>query len=239
MRDLFIADAHLRDPQDLNYRKLLEFLDSQNGEIRTLYLLGDIFQFWIGRRFADFPPYQPLIDRLKKLRQTGTDIVYVEGNHDFYLTSYFADELGCTVLPDGGEVEIDDSRVFLTHGDQVNPEDVGYHKLRRFLRSGFIRFVARVISPNLIWRIAKWGARKSAESREGKTMRHAPVDLLLAYARPHFDAGCRFMVSGHYHEAIFEQTENGTLIALGDWITDFSYAVYENGEFRLETYSDN
>lgn len=236
MRDIFIADAHLRDPQDENYRKLLEFLDKQTGHIRTLYLLGDIFQFWIGHRFSSFPPYQPLLERLKKMRANGTEIVYVEGNHDFDLASYFGDDLGCMVLPDGGEVEIDGIRVYLTHGDQVNPDDVGYHKLRRFLRSGFIRLVARVIGPGLIWRVARWGSRKSAESRVGKTMRHAPVDLLLAYARPHFENGCSIMVSGHYHQPIFERTEHGTLIALGDWITDYSYAVHENGEFRLETF---
>ena len=147
MRDLFIADAHLRDPQDENYRKLLAFLNSQTGRTRTLYLLGDIFQFWIGRRFASFHLYQPILERLARMRETGTEIVYVEGNHDFDLASYFGQELGCTVLPDGGEVTIDNTRVFLTHGDQVNPEDVGYHKLRRFLRSGFIRFAAKVISP--------------------------------------------------------------------------------------------
>ncbi len=236
MRDLFIADAHLRDPQDENYRKLLDFLDSQSGRVRTLYLLGDIFQFWIGRRFAGFPPYQPLLDRLKTLRASGVGIVYVEGNHDFYLGSYFGGDLGCLVLPDGGEVDIDGQRVYLTHGDQVNPEDVGYHRLRRFLRSGFIRLVARLVSPEFIWRIARWGSRKSAESRVGKTMRRAPTDLLLAYARPRFEEGCTAMISGHYHQPIFEKTENGTLIALGDWITDYSYAVYENGEFRLETF---
>lgn len=236
MRDLFIADAHLSDPEDENYRKLLAFLESQAGRTRTLYLLGDIFQFWIGTRFADFPPYRPMLDRLAEMRRQGTELVYVEGNHDFNLGAYFGDRLGCTVLPDGGEVEIDGTRVFLTHGDQVNPEDVGYHRLRRFLRSGFIRFVAKVIPTRLIWKIARWGSHKSAESREGKTMRHAPRDLLRAYGQPHFDNGCPVMVSGHYHEPIFEQTGNFTLIALGDWITDFSYAVYEDGEFRLEKY---
>ncbi|PLX77467.1 MAG: UDP-2,3-diacylglucosamine diphosphatase [Desulfuromonas sp.] len=236
MTDLFIADAHLRNPEDENYRKMLAFLDQWQGKVRTLYLLGDIFHFWIGRRFADFPRYQPLLDRLKSLRTAGTDIVYVEGNHDFCLAPYFADQLGCTVLPDGGEVEIDGTKVFLTHGDQVNPEDIGYHKLRRFLRGRFIRFVGRTASPDLLWHIANWGSHKSAASREGKSMRRAPRDLLFAYGEPHFAAGCRIMISGHYHQPIFEQNGDRTLIAVGDWITQYSYAVYDNGEFRLETF---
>ena len=236
MRDLFIADAHLRKPQDENYRKLLEFLSQQRGEVRTLYLLGDIFQFWIGSRFATFAPYQPLLQSLQELQKAGTAIVYVEGNHDIYLTPYFGEHMGCQVLPDGGEVTIDGQKVFLAHGDMVDPNDVWYHRLRALLRSRFVRFLARILSAQSIWSISEWGSNKSAEQRSGKEARTAPRQKLLAHARPLFQNGCTVVVTGHFHNPLFEQTEEGTLIAIGDWITQYSYALYENGEFRLETY---
>ena len=238
MRDLFIADAHLRDPQDENYRKLLEFLASQTGQTRTLYLLGDIFQFWLGHRFASFPPYQPILQALRKLQESGTVIVFIEGNHDFYLAPFFEQVMGCRVMPDGGEVTIDGNRVFLAHGDMTDPDDVGYQKLRSLLRSRFIRLLSNVLSAQMIWNISEWGSNKSAEQRVGKEARSAPREKLLAHARPFFKDGCTAVITGHFHNPLFEETENGTLIALGDWITDFSYAVWENGEFRLETYSD-
>ncbi len=238
MRDLFIADAHLRNPQDENYRKLLEFLDSQTGQTRTLYLLGDIFQFWLGHRFANFPPYQPMLQTLRKLQESGTEIVFIEGNHDFYLAPFFEQVMGCRVMPDGGEVTIDGNRVFLAHGDMTDPDDVGYHKLRSLLRSGFTRLLSKVLSAQMIWNISEWGSNKSAEQRVGKEARSAPREKLLAHARPFFEDGYMAVITGHFHNSLFEETENGTLVALGDWITDFSYAVWENGKFRLETYSD-
>lgn len=236
MRDLFIADAHLRNPQDENYRKLIEFLSAQQGKVRTLYLLGDIFQFWLGPRFADFPPYQPLLQQLKELQATGTGIVYVEGNHDFYLTPFFGEVMGCRILPNGGDIDLGDLTIHLAHGDMTDPEDKGYQKLRRFLRSRFISFLSRIISAQTIWNISEWGSNKSAEQRAGNKTRYAPREKLLAYARMHFDSGCSVVITGHFHNPLLEQTEEGLLIALGDWITQYSYAVYEDGQFRLETY---
>jgi UDP-2,3-diacylglucosamine hydrolase len=71
MRDVFIADAHLLDPADENYRRLLAFLDGLRGETRTLYLLGDIFEFWVGYRHVVFAPYVPLLEALRRLREGG------------------------------------------------------------------------------------------------------------------------------------------------------------------------
>ena len=70
----------------------------------------------------------------------------------------------------------------------------------------------------------------------GKETKKAPREKLLAHARPLFENGCSAVITGHFHNPLFEQTDSGTLIALGDWITDFSYAVYEDGNFRLEKY---
>ncbi|PLY01344.1 MAG: UDP-2,3-diacylglucosamine diphosphatase [Desulfuromonas sp.] len=235
MRDLFIADAHLRNPQDENYRRLLSFLSRQGGEIRTLFLLGDIFQFWIGRRFENFAPYQPMLQMLRQLQAGGTKIVYVEGNHDFYLAPYFAAVMGCTVLPDGGDADCDGLQIHVAHGDLVDPDDTGYHKLRRLLRSRLTRFLAHILPVNLIWRISEWGANKSAGSRAGREVDSAPREKLINHARPHFENGCAAVITGHFHQPLCEKSDQGTIIALGDWITQYSYAVCEDGKFRLET----
>jgi len=236
MRDLFIADAHLRDPQDENYRKLLDFLSQQQGDVRTLYLLGDIFQFWLGPHFATFAPYQPLLRALQELQHSGTKIVYIEGNHDFYLAPFFQLNMDCRVMPDGGEVIIDGNKVFLGHGDLTDPDDTGYRILRRFLRSGLIRLLSRVLNAQTIWNISEWGSNKSAERRAGREARSAPREKLLTHARPYFQSGYTAVITGHFHNPLFEVFDDATLIAIGDWISQYSYAVYENGEFRLETY---
>ena len=92
-RDIFLADAHLLHPQQDNYQRLLGFLGAQRGQLRTLYILGDLFEFWVGYRHLIFAPYVPLLNALGDLQQAGTEIVYVEGNHDFHLGPYFRDTL--------------------------------------------------------------------------------------------------------------------------------------------------
>lgn len=235
MRDLFIADAHLLDPADESYRRLLAFLAAEVGRVRTLYLLGDIFEFWVGYRHVVFTPYVPLLEALWRLREAGTDIVFVEGNHDFHLGPFFRETLGCRVLPEGGAVEIDGRRVFLAHGDQVDSTDRGYRLLRAFLRSRFMRLVMGLAPPDLTWAVARWAGRRSRGARVDAPPRRAPRQLLERFAAGRFAEGFGAVVTGHYHDPLLLEKDGATLLALGDWMERRSYAVYENGRFRLET----
>lgn len=236
MRDLFLADAHLRDPADENYQRLLAFLAAETGRVRTLYILGDLFEFWVGYRHTVFAPYVPLLEALRRLHAAGTEIVYVEGNHDFHLGPYFRDVLGCRILPDGGTVTIDGRRVHLSHGDLVNPADHGYRLLRRLLRSAPLRLLLRLVPPDAAWAVARWGSRQSKKSHGAKRARWVPRELLLNHARSHFAAGCQAVVTGHFHAPLLSSEAGGTLVALGDWIDQYSYAVCEDGTFTLETF---
>lgn len=233
MRDLFIADAHLRRPEDKNYRALLSFLENQPEQLRTLYLLGDIFEFWIGFNHVVYSDYIPILNCLAKLHNDGTRIVYVEGNHDFRLGAFFEQSLNCTILPQGGEVVIDGHRVYLTHGDLANPADRGYRFLRSIFRGRVATFLSRTIHPDLIWKFAAWASRNSSGKKNRRDLSRCR-EILIAYAERLFKQGAEVVLTGHYHTPFVEQTETGTLIALGDWIEQFSYALYENGEFKLE-----
>lgn len=236
MRDVFIADAHLLDPADENYRRLLIFLDSLRGETRTLYLLGDVFEFWVGYRHVVFAPYVPLLETLRRLRETGTEIVCIEGNHDFHLGPYFEDVLGCRILPDGGIVEIDGRKVYLGHGDLVNPDDRGYRLLRRTLRSRPLRWLMQAIPPDWTWGIARWASGQSRKRHAVKGARWLPETMLTNHAKQLFAAGCTTVVTGHFHLPLLKESEEGTLVALGDWISQYSYAVCRDGAFELRTF---
>jgi len=237
MKDLFLADAHLLDPEDANYQRLLGFLRNQLGEVRTLVLLGDIFEFWVGYRHVVFSRYLPLLEMLRQLRETGTEIVYVEGNHDFHLGSYVRDTLGCRVLPDGGEIELDGVRFHLAHGDMVNPADRGYRRLRAFFRSGFLQFLIRVVPPDLTWAIGRALGRHSEKSHDRKRA-FDPEPLLGAYAEKQLAGTADYVVTGHFHTPLRKQLAGGHLVALGDWITQDSYAVWQDGRLTLHQSED-
>ncbi len=236
MRAIFLADAHLCKPSDPNYRALLAFLEEQCSKTDMLILLGDIFEFWIGKATVT-EDYAPLIDAFERMHQQGTKLVYVEGNHDFHLGPVFTQRLKCQVFPDGGSIELDGKKIYLAHGDLANPDDTGYRLLRKLLRSGLVRFLLRTLPNRLLIKI---GDRAGYESRKGseEKRRDCPArEILQPYAEAILATGHQAIVTGHYHQPFHAKLGDGELIALGDWITQYSYAVYENRAFTLKSYS--
>lgn len=235
MRAIFIADAHLRQPGDHNYRMMLDFLDEQRGKTDILVLLGDIFEFWIGKNTV-IADHAPLVDALERLHRQGTKLVYVEGNHDFHLGPVFTRRLECLVLPDGGSIELDGKKIFLAHGDLANPDDTGYRRLRKLFRSGLVRVLIRTL-PNIILQgIASRAGYESKKNYGGERSNWPAREILKPYAAEILATGQQAVVTGHFHQPFHEKLGDGELIALGDWITQFSYAVYENQTFSLTTY---
>jgi UDP-2,3-diacylglucosamine hydrolase len=235
MRAIFLADAHLSRPAEPNYRALLAFLEEQRGRTDLLVLLGDIFEFWIGKATVA-ADYAPLVDCLERMHRQGTRLVYVEGNHDFHLGPVFNRRLACQVLPDGGGIEIEGRKIFLSHGDLANPDDVGYRFLRKLLRSRLLKALILIAPSGLTMAIANRG---SFESRRNSAQRHRrwPARRILRpYVQDLLAKGYQVVVTGHYHQPYQEKMGDGEHVALGDWITQYSYAVYENGSFTLHRY---
>jgi UDP-2,3-diacylglucosamine hydrolase len=235
MRAIFVADAHLRKPGDRNYLLMLKFLEEQRGRTDILVLLGDIFEFWIGKRrvIAD---HVPLVDALEGLHRQGTQLVYVEGNHDFHLGPVFTERLACRVLPDGGSIELDGKQVYLAHGDLVNPDDVAYRRLRRFFRSSVVKTLIRTLPNVILFGLASLAGHLSKQHNGGGRNSFPARKLLKSYAEAILATGQQAVVVGHFHQPFHEKLDAGELIALGDWITQFSYAVYENHAFTLTSY---
>ncbi len=236
MRALFLADAHLCKPDDPNYRTLLAFLEEQAGRTDLLVLLGDIFEFWIGK---DKPTadYIPVIDAFERMRQQGTKLVYVEGNHDFHLGPVFTQKLDCKVLPDGGTIELDGKKVYLAHGDLANPSDINYRRLRNLLRGRMVRFLIRTLPVAFVQRIATSSSNKSRRSSGNKRHQWTARNILQPYAEALIASGHQAVITGHYHNPFQLELEGGELIALGDWIDQYSYALYEDQSFKLLRYS--
>ena len=235
MRAIFLADAHLCKPSDPNYQAMLAFLEEQCGKTDVLVLLGDIFEFWIGKATVA-ETYVPVIDLLERMYHQGTKLVYVEGNHDFHLGPVFTERLACQVLPEGGSIELDDKKIFLAHGDLANPADKSYRRLRAFLRSGLIRTMLRFAPNSLTMAIATRGSYNSRKNAGERHSRWPAREILRPYATTILAEGYQALVTGHYHHPFHEKLGDGEHIALGDWITQFSYAVYEDHAFTLQTY---
>lgn len=237
MRAVFLADAHLRHPDDANYRALLAFLAEQEGHVELLGLLGDICEFLVGHPRRVPACYEPLFAALVRLQARGTRLVWVEGNHDFHLAPLAPQRFPGLILPDGGCVEIDGQRLFLVHGDQANPDDRGYRRLRAVLRSAAVRGVIRLLPAQILEALADRMSRASRQRRSGKRQRWPARQILPAYAGQLLGDDCRAVICGHFHQPFHERLAQGELVALGDWISDYSYALWEDGDLSLERYT--
>jgi UDP-2,3-diacylglucosamine hydrolase len=233
MKDLFLADAHLINPQDDNYRRLLEFFHREEGQVRTLYLLGDIFEFWVGYEHVVFTPYVPILEALRRLHESGTRIVWVEGNHDFHLGPFVRETLQATIIPEEATITLDSQKIFLCHGDLIDAQDKGYRLYRTLLRSSIIRcLVAIFVSPDRLWRFSRYLSARSKAKRHHRPCRD-PLPLLMDHARQRFAEGCQVVITGHFHTPFLKATPQGLVIALGDAMEQSSYVIYEDGDFHF------
>ena len=233
MRAIFIADAHLRHPQDQNYKNLLNFLEQQQGNLDALFLLGDIFEFWIGYRSVVFSEHLPLLSRLQQLTEQGCQLFYVEGNHDFNLGAFFNETLKCTVVPDQQIITFGPQKIFICHGDLANPQAKSYRLMRAFWRSRFLKFLSRVVPPDSAWRFGNFLCNLS---RKKNRQHHDPSSLVIPYAKKSLVQGADSFVCGHFHYPLQTTIEEGQVIVLGDWIKQFSYLDLVNEKFELKTF---
>jgi UDP-2,3-diacylglucosamine hydrolase len=237
MRRVFIADAHLRHPDDINYRLLVRFLSELRGTTKTLYILGDLFEFWIGYEEKAFPHYHLILDGLRDLAESGVEIVYFEGNHDFHLGSFFTETLQAKIYPNDATVNLDGKKVYICHGDQINTKDYGYRLLRFLLHNRLIKKLFPLFPPTLVFRIADHLSCHSKTYHKQRNSRWDYQSLLKNFADNHFQNGYDAIVTAHFHLPLLSITKNGkTLLSLGDWITQFTYGEFSKGKFSLHSY---
>ena len=239
MRSIFIADAHLRNPGDENYGKLLRFLAGLRGNTDTLFILGDLFEFWIGYRDTPFTQYLPILEELRLLSASGTAIVYFEGNHDFHMGPFFRKTLKADVHKGPAIITLEGKRVYLCHGDQMNRADTGYHLLRFLLHNPLTGAIVPIFPAWLAIRIADRMGRASRQVHRQREVKWDYGAILREFAAARFREGCATVISGHFHLPLLE-TSGGdggqTLLSLGDWITHFTYGECLDGELFLRTF---
>lgn len=238
MRKIFIADAHLRHEGDENYRFLMEFLAGLPGNTDTLYILGDLFEFWIGYRKVPFTHYLPVLERLRELTENGVGIVFFEGNHDFHMGPFFTETLGARVYPGPAVVVIDGKRVYLCHGDEVNRRDYPYRLLRFIFHNRLTKAATHVVPPAVPSWIADRLSRKSRKQHVQREKKWDYPAILRAFAAERFREGCDVVVSGHFHTPFLDDADGKVLLSLGDWITHYTFGEWKDGVLSLRSYRD-
>lgn len=131
---LFISDLHLCASRPYVTGLLLKFLQGPAREARALYVLGDLFEYWVGDDDLADPHHAQVSSAFRQLADSGTPIALIHGNRDFLLGEAFAHASGMAILNDPTLLEMHGRRVLLTHGDQLCTDDVEYQKFRAQVR---------------------------------------------------------------------------------------------------------
>lgn len=239
MRTIFLADAHLVAPGDHNYRQLLDFLRSLEGNTETLFIMGDLFDFWLGFPGQPFRQYDAALEALLSLRRRGCRLVYFEGNHDFHLGAIFRDRLSAEIHSGPAIRMVQGRRLFLCHGDQINSEDRGYRLLRLLLRNRLTAAAVSHFPPVLAVRIKERLQRSSRAGYQAKTARWNYREIIRAFGRTLNTQGCDGLVTGHFHLELCERLPGSrfTVLSLGDWMERFTYGEMINGELHLKNFA--
>ena len=234
----FISDAHLgADPEAIEAprrRRLLDFLAHLPGRASALYIVGDLFDFWFEYRTAIPRRHFPTLAALARLREAGVDIAYLNGNHDFWLGTFFRDSLGIRTVEGGVAVEAQGRKLWVHHGDGLAGGDLGYRMLRGVLRSRACVALYGLLHPDLGIPLAGAVSRWSRHSRGDGPLK--PDKLWHEIAEPHFAEGYDGVIIGHFHHA-YERREPGReFFVLGDWIDRFTYLELSDGRLEMKTW---
>lgn len=233
---LFIADLHLDPARPEAMTAFLAFARGQAREAAALFILGDLFEAWIGDDAR--PPDEPVSPALKALTAGGTHVFLMHGNRDFLLGDDFCDAAGATRLEEPAIVHLDDEPVLLEHGDALCIDDVAYQAFRAQVRDPAWQagFLALPIEERL--RQAQAARTRSGEAMADKTETIMDVNS-NAVAQRLRDWQARRLIHGHTHRpAIHEFTLDGqpaTRIVLGDWFEQGSVLRVEDGRTALES----
>ena len=239
MTTLFISDLHLDDRRPETTALLQEFLQQEASSAQALYILGDLFEFWLGDDIAS-KCSQEVAASLAGLRDQGVPCFFMHGNRDFLLGEDYAQRAGMTLLPEEYIVDLYGEQVLLMHGDSMCTDDVPYQQFRSLVRNPAWQqdFLAKTPPQRL--QIALQARDASAEHKDTVDMQIMDVNQLQVEAA--FERhGVHRMIHGHTHRpATHDLQVNGQpaqRIVLGDWYTQSSVLRVDAGGYELSSIS--
>ena len=232
---LFASDVHLAAHRPGAVTAFLEFLSGPVRRAERLYLLGDVFDLWLGDDDTR-EPHPEVEAALAETVASGIPIDLLRGNHDFLAGEAFAERTGCRLADEPLSIEVAGERVVLLHGDTLCTRDVEYQAYRRHVRDPTNQraFLARPLEDRV---------REAAELRAASNTRSRlkPDDIMDVtedeVVRVLSEHGAAWMIHGHTHRPGVHRFDLGTgpatRIVLGDWYEQGTVLVWDGAGCRL------
>jgi UDP-2,3-diacylglucosamine hydrolase len=234
---LFISDLHLDPERPAITALLLDFLASRAVRSDALYILGDLFEAWIGDDDTG-GMNQTVCDGLKACAMAGTPVYVMRGNRDFLLGSGFAERSGCTLLEDPTRIDLYGRPALLMHGDLLCTDDTGYMAFRKMVRDPVWQQELLAKSLDERRRMAQEMRTSSREQTGGKpeSIMDVNSDAVIRLMTEHH---VQRLIHGHTHRPAIHNLDvaghAAQRIVLGDWYEQGSVLVCSPAGCELQT----
>jgi len=241
MSTIFISDLHL-DPQRPEITDcFLTFLEDSADRIEALYILGDLFEAWIGDDATD-PEQQMIVAALKRFTDSGRPCYFMHGNRDFLIGSRFSDDSGVQLLAESTVINLYGEPVLLLHGDTLCTDDHRYQMFRRIVRNSWLHALYFAIPISARRALVSW-IRKSSTSEIAQKPDQITDVNQHAVESTMRQNGVNKLVHGHTHRpAVHSFTldqQPASRIVLGDWYTQGSFLEWGPDGFSLQSLQVN
>lgn len=244
----FASDFHLGvpDPEQslIREKKLVHWLESIRHNAREIYLMGDLFDFWFEYKTVVPKGYTRLLGMIASLTDSGIPVHVFLGNHDIWAFDYLQKEVGVVLHRKAVVCKFGEKIFFLAHGDGLGPGDTGYKLLKTVFENRLNQWLFRWLHPDLGTRMGLYFSQKSrianiAREQKNNFKVEIEKEMLYHYAKRKLEhqPAINHFVFGHRHIPIqVSLAEHCQLTILGDWVTHFTYAVFDGERLELRTF---
>ncbi|MDR3427206.1 UDP-2,3-diacylglucosamine diphosphatase [Silvimonas sp.] len=238
-KTLFISDLHLSPADPATAQAFQRFLTQQARHASQLYILGDLFEMWIGDDQLDDPFYAEVAASIATLAEQGVAVFFMPGNRDFVCGTRFAQAAKLQILTDPSVITLANrQRVLLAHGDAYCTDDVAYMRFRRIIRNPLVRMIWLALPFG--WRNRKAGQLRQQSSAMNRNKMRSIMDVNAAaienaLRRAQVDT----LIHGHTHRPARHQEAAGTRWVLPDWYAGMGgYLQWQDGQWQMLTLND-
>ena len=241
----FLSDFHLGAPNAaeslFREKKIICFLDEIKLQAATIFIVGDLFDFWYEYKRVVPKGYVRILGKIAELTDAGIAVHFFVGNHDMWMKDYFQKELNTAVYFEPTTFTFSNKTFLIGHGDGLGPGDKGYKFIKKVFRNPFSQLIFGALPPSIGIGLADYFSRKS-RAKTGKTdevFLGEEKEWLVIYCKEiltkqHID----YFIFGHRHLPLdISLNEKSRYVNLGDWIKYFSYAVFDGENLSLEYYN--
>ena len=242
----FSSDNHLGAPnhQDslVREKRFVKWLDSIKENASAIFLLGDLFDFWFEYNKVVPKGFVRVLGKLAELSDSGIPMYFFIGNHDMWMNGYFENELNFKVFHSPQNFVINNKKFLIGHGDGLGPGDVGFKRMKKVFKNSLAKFLFKWVHPDIGVRIAQYLSTKNKllSGTEDLVFKGEENEWLVQFCKKILKKeNFEFFIFGHRHLPLdIKISENSRYINLGDWISYFSYAVFDGTEIELKFQKD-